>query len=149
MDVARFNRIFAVNVVGSFLCSKEAIRRMSVKHNGKGGAIVNISSVAAVGGAPFEYIDYAASKGAINFMTVGLAKELAEESIRMNAVRPGTIRTEIHASGGEPGRVERVKSMIPMKRGGNPEEIANAILWLISDEASYVTVAILNVTGGR
>jgi NAD(P)-dependent dehydrogenase (short-subunit alcohol dehydrogenase family) len=122
---------------------------MSTKNKGNGGAIVNISSVAALFGAPFEYIDYAASKGAIDSMTVGLAKELAQENIRVNAVRPGTIYTDIHASGGEPGRVERVKQLIPMKRGGRPEEVANAILWLLSEEASYVTGATLDVTGGR
>ena len=149
MDAERFHRILSVNVVGSFLCSREAIRRMSTKYNGKGGSIVNISSIAAIAGAPFEYIDYAASKGAIDSMTVGLAKELADENIRVNAVRPGSIYTEIHASGGEPDRIERVKAGIPMKRGGFPEEIANAIMWLISEEASYVAGTILNVTGGR
>ena len=149
MDAARLHRVFSVNITGSFLCAREAIRRMSVKNKGNGGAIVNVSSVAASAGAPFEYIDYAASKGAIDSMTVGLAREVAEEKIRVNAVRPGTIYTEIHASGGEPGRVERVKNMIPMKRGGQPEEVANAILWLLSDEASYVTGTILDVTGGR
>ena len=149
MDAARLHRVFSVNITGSFLCAREAIRRMSVKNTGNGGAIVNVSSVAALAGAPFEYIDYAASKGAIDSMTVGLAREVAGEGIRVNAVRPGTIYTEIHASGGEPGRVERVKNMIPMKRGGQPEEVANAILWLLSDEASYVTGTILDVTGGR
>ena len=149
MDAARLHRVFSVNITGSFLCAREAVRRMSVKNNGQGGAIVNVSSVAALAGAPFEYIDYAASKGAIDSMTKGLAREVAAEKIRVNAVRPGTIYTEIHASGGEPGRVERVKNMIPMKRGGQPEEVANAILWLLSDEASYVTGTILDVTGGR
>jgi NAD(P)-dependent dehydrogenase (short-subunit alcohol dehydrogenase family) len=148
MELERLQRVFAVNVFGSFLCAREAIKRMSVKNNGVGGAIVNISSMASVGGAPFEYIDYAASKSAVEAMTIGLAKELATENIRVNCVRPGSVYTEIHASGGEPGRVDRVKDRIPMKRGGYPEEIANSVLWLLSDEASFVTGAILNVSGG-
>lgn len=149
MDAARINRIFSVNVMGSFLCAREAIKRMSTKNNGKGGSIVNVSSGAARGGSPFEYVDYAASKGAIDTMTIGLAKELAGENIRVNAVRPGIIDTDIHASGGEPRRMDRIKDTIPLKRGGKPKEVANAIMWLASDEASYVTGAILDVTGGR
>lgn len=149
MDAARLTRIFAVNVTGAFLCAREAVRRMSTRHGGNGGSIVNVSSLAAKLGSPGEYIDYAATKGAIDTLTVGLAKEVAEEGIRVNAVRPGIIRTEIHASGGEPNRVERVKGSIPMKRGGEPEEVANAILWLLSDEASYATGAFIDVAGGR
>ncbi len=149
MPAARLRRMFAINVVGSFLCAREAIKRMSRKHGGKGGAIVNVSSAAARLGSPGEYVDYAASKGAIDTMTLGLAKELAEDGIRVNAVRPGFINTDIHASGGEPNRLERVRENIPMKRGGEPEEIARAILWLLSEEASYSTGAILDVAGGR
>jgi NAD(P)-dependent dehydrogenase (short-subunit alcohol dehydrogenase family) len=149
IDGARLQRVFATNVIGSFLCAREAVRRMSTNHGGKGGAIVNVSSAAARIGSPNEYVDYAASKGAVETMTLGLAKEVAEEGIRVNAVRPGHIYTEIHASGGEPGRVDRVKAAVPMKRGGQPGEVAHAILWLLSDEASYVTGTILDVTGGR
>ena len=149
MDAARLNRVFAINVTGSFLCAREAVRRMSSKHGGSGGAIVNVSSVAARLGSPEEYVDYAAAKAAIDTFTVGLAKEVATEGIRVNAVRPGVVYTDIHASGGEPDRVERVKEYVPMKRGGQPEEIARAILWLLSDEASYSTGAILDVSGGR
>ncbi|HEY0845854.1 MAG TPA: SDR family oxidoreductase [Noviherbaspirillum sp.] len=149
MDMARLVRVFATNVFGSFLCAREAIKRMSNRHGGSGGAIVNVSSVAARLGAPDEYVDYAASKGAIDTMTIGLAKEVAAEGIRVNAVRPGVIYTEIHASGGEPGRVDRLASAIPMKRGGEADEVAHAIFWLLSDEASYTTGAILDVTGGR
>lgn len=149
MDAARLNRIFATNVTGSFLCAREAIRRMSTRHGGGGGAIVNVSSLAARLGAPGEYIDYAASKGAIDTMTVGLAKEVAAEGIRVNAVRPGAIYTEIHASGGEPERVDRVKDAVPMKRGGNADEVASAILWLLSDGASYTSGTFIDVTGGR
>jgi NAD(P)-dependent dehydrogenase (short-subunit alcohol dehydrogenase family) len=149
MDAARLQRIFATNVTGSFLCAREAIRRMSVRNGGAGGAIVNLSSIAARLGAPDEYVDYAASKGAIDAMTIGLAKELAADGIRVNAVRPGVINTEIHASGGEPDRVARVKETVPMKRGGNAGEVAQAILWLLSDQASYTSGAILDVTGGR
>ena len=149
MDAARLNRILATNVTGSFLCAREAVRRMSMHHGGSGGAIVNVSSAAARLGGPNEYVDYAASKGAIDTLTIGLAKEVAAEGIRVNAVRPGVIYTEIHASGGEPGRVDRVKDAVPMKRGGEALEVANAILWLLSEEASYITGSILDVTGGR
>ena len=149
MTRERFERIFAVNVFGTLFCSQEAVRRMSSKNGGAGGAIVNLSSVAARLGAPNEYVDYAASKGAIDSFTVGLAREVAAEGIRVNAVRPGLIETDIHASGGDPGRVERLASMVPMGRGGTAEEVAEAILWLLSDAASYVTGTILEVTGGR
>lgn len=149
MDAARLARIFAANVVGPFLCCREGVRRMSTKHGGSGGAIVNVSSLAAVVGAPGEYVDYAASKGAIDTLTVGLAREVAEEGIRVNAVRPGFIYTDIHASGGEPNRVDRVKAFVPMKRGGRPEEVAAAILWLLSDEASYATGTMIDLAGGR
>jgi len=149
MDAARMQRMFATNTVGTMLCSREAVRRMSARHGGSGGAIVNVSSGAARWGSPGEYVDYAATKGAIDTFTVGLAAEVAEEGIRVNAVRPGYIYTEMHAKGGEPGRVDRVKGMVPMKRGGQPEEVAAAILWLLSDEASFVTGTILDVSGGR
>lgn len=149
MTAARLQRMFTVNVTASFLCAREAVRRMSTKHGGKGGAIVNVSSAASRIGGPGEYVDYAASKGAVDTMTIGLAKEVAEEGIRVNAVRPGIIYTDIHASGGEPNRVERVKASIPMKRGGQPIEVAHAILWLLSDEASYCTGTIIDVAGGR
>lgn len=149
MDAARLHRVLTANVIGSFLCAREAVRRMSTRHGGQGGAIVNVSSIASRLGAPDEYVDYAAAKGAIDSFTIGLAKEVAGEGIRVNAVRPGVIYTEIHASGGEPDRVERVKSSVPMQRGGQAEEVARAILWLLSDEASYSTGALLDVTGGR
>ena len=149
MDAARLQRMFATNVIGPFLCAREAIKRMSTKHGGKGGAIVNVSSAAARLGSPGEWVDYAASKGAIDTMTIGLAKELAGEGIRVNCVRPGFVNTGIHAAGGEPDRIERLRDGIPMKRSGEPEEVARAILWLLSEEASYSTGAILDVTGGR
>lgn len=149
MDAARIQRIFATNVIGSFLCCKEAVRRMSTRHGGRGGAIVNLSSQAAHLGAPGEYVDYAASKGAIDTLTIGLAKEVAAEGIRVNAVSPGIIDTDIHASGGDPGRLARVQSAIPMQRGGSADEVARAILWLLSAQASYTTGSILAVAGGR
>ena len=149
MDAARINRILAVNVTGSFLCAKAAILRMSTKHGGKGGGIVNLSSAATKLGSPGVYVDYAAAKGAIDTFTVGLALELAAEGIRVNAVRPGIIDTDIHASGGEPDRVAQIAPSLPMKRAGTSEEVARAILWLLSDEASYTTGTTIAVTGGR
>lgn len=149
MDAARIGRILATNVIGPFLCAREAVRRMSTKYGGRGGAIVNVSSGAAKLGSPNEYIDYAASKGALDTMTTGLAKEVAQEGIRVNAVRAGHIYTELHATGGEPARVERVKHLVAMKRGGQPDEIARAILWLLSDDASFTTGAFLDVAGGN
>jgi NAD(P)-dependent dehydrogenase (short-subunit alcohol dehydrogenase family) len=149
MEAARFERVFATNVIGTLLCAREAVRRMSTRHGGRGGGIVNVSSMAARLGSPGEYVDYAASKGAIDAFTIGLAREVAAEGIRVNAVRPGVIYTDIHASGGEPGRVERVKAAVPMKRGGEAEEVARAILWLLSDESSYCTGAFIDVSGGR
>lgn len=149
MDAARLTRIFAANVSSCFLCAREAVRRMSNKYGGAGGAIVNVSSAAARLGAAGEYVDYAASKGAIDTFTIGLSREVATEGIRVNAVRPGFIYTDIHASGGEPGRVDRVKDTVPMKRGGRPEEVATAILWLLSDEASYATGTFVDLAGGR
>ncbi len=149
MDAARWQRVLGVNVIGSFLCAKEAVLRMSTRHGGKGGGIVNVSSVAARIGSPNEFVDYAAAKGAVDSMTIGLAKEVATENIRVNAVRPGLIYTEIHASAGEPGRVDRAKEGVPMKRGGTADEIAEAILWLLSDQSSYVTGTTIDVAGGR
>ena len=149
MATERFQRIMAVNVVGSLICAREAVRRMSTRHGGQGGVIVNLSSMAATLGAPNTYIDYAASKGAIDTMTVGLAREVANEGIRVNAIRPGLIDTEIHASGGDGARLERLKPSVPMQRIGTATEVANAIVWLISDEASYVTGTIFDVSGGR
>jgi NAD(P)-dependent dehydrogenase (short-subunit alcohol dehydrogenase family) len=149
MDAARITRIFLTNVVGSFLCAREAVRRMSTTHGGRGGAIVNLSSGAARLGSPNEYVDYAASKGAIDTFTIGLAQEVAQEGIRVNAVRAGFIYTEMHASGGEPGRVDRVKASVPLRRGGQPEEVAEAVLWLLSDAASFTTGSFIDATGGR
>jgi len=146
---ARLQRMFAVNVLGSFLCAREAVRRMSREHGGSGGAIVNLSSAASRLGSPGEYIDYAASKGAIDTMTIGLAREVADEGIRVNAVRPGLVNTDIHASGGQPDRLERLTPLIPMGRVGEAQEVAHAVVWLCSDEASYVTGALIDVSGGR
>ena len=148
MDAARIHRLLATNVVGAFICAREAVRRLSTKQGGTGGAIVNVSSAASRLGSPGEYVDYAASKGAIDTLTIGLAREVAGEGIRVNAVRPGFIYTEMHASGGEPDRVDRVKVSVPMKRGGTPDEVAQAILWLLSGEASFTTGAFIDVTGG-
>lgn len=149
MDAGRLERVFATNVYGSFLCAREAVRRMSTRRGGRGGTIVNVSSAAARLGSPNEYVDYAAAKGAIDSFTLGLAKEVAGEGIRVNAVRPGVIYTDIHADGGEPDRVERVRTAVPMQRGGEVDEVARAILWLASHEASYVTGSLLDVAGGR
>jgi NAD(P)-dependent dehydrogenase (short-subunit alcohol dehydrogenase family) len=149
MDQGRLQRVFAANVMGPMLCAREAVKRMSVKLGAKGGAIVNVSSVASRLGAPGEYIDYAASKGALDSFTLGLSKEVADQGIRVNSVRPGFIYTDIHASGGEPDRVGRVKDSIPMKRGGQPEEVAQAILWLLSEQASYATGTFIDLAGGR
>lgn len=149
MDIARLQRVFAVNVTGSFLCAREAVKRMAHRYGGSGGSIVNVSSMASRLGSPNEYVDYAAAKGAVDSMTIGLAKEVAADGIRVNAVRPGLIRTEIHASGGEPGRVERLQSGIPLGRGGEAEEVARAILFLASDESSYSTGSFIDVSGGR
>jgi NAD(P)-dependent dehydrogenase (short-subunit alcohol dehydrogenase family) len=149
MSAERIGEVMAVNVIGCFLCAREAVKRMSTSEGGEGGSIVNVSSGASRLGAPGEYVDYAASKGALDTFTIGLAKEVAADGIRVNAVRPGFIYTEIHASGGEPGRVDRVKAQVPMKRGGQPEEVARAIMWLLSEEASYTTGAFIDVTGGK
>lgn len=149
MGGERLNRILSTNVTSCFLCAREAIRRMSTKHGGTGGSIVNVSSAASRLGSAGEYVDYAASKGAVDTLTIGLSQEVAGEGIRVNAVRPAFIYTDIHASGGEPGRVDRIKSAIPMKRGGHPEEVANAIMWLVSDEASYATGTFIDLAGGK
>lgn len=149
MSVARLERMLRINVIGSFVCAREAVRRMSTRHGGAGGCIVNLSSAAARLGSPGQYVDYAASKGAIDSFTVGLAKEVAEEGIRVNAVRPGLIDTDIHASGGLPDRAFQLASTVPLKRVGTAEEIANGIVWLMSAEAGYVTGTFLDVTGGR
>lgn len=149
MSVERLKRMFDINVLGSFLCAREAVKRMSTRHGGAGGAIVNVSSVAARLGGSGQYVDYAASKGAIDTLTVGLAREVALEGIRVNAVRPGIIETDIHASGGQPDRTRQMAPMVPMQRAGSALEVARAIVWLLSEEASYSTGALLDVTGGR
>ncbi|HCI6730732.1 SDR family oxidoreductase [Klebsiella sp. GG_Kp169] len=149
LSAERINRVLATNVTGYFLCCREAVKRMAHRHGGKGGAIVNVSSAASRLGAPGEYVDYAASKGAVDTLTTGLALEVAAQGIRVNGVRPGLIYTEMHASGGEPGRVDRVKNSLPMQRGGQPEEVAQAIAWLLSDKASYVTGSFLELAGGK
>lgn len=148
MTADRLSRVLAANVVGAFICAREAVRRMSTRRGGRGGGIVNVSSAAARLGSAGEYVDYAASKGAIDTMTIGLAREVADDGIRVNAVRPGFIYTDIHASGGEPDRVDRVKASVPLKRGGTAEEVAAAILWLLSDEASFTTGSFIDVAGG-
>ena len=149
LDAARIAEIFATNVGGSFICAREAVKRMALRHGGQGGAIVNVSSAASRLGAPHEYVDYAASKGALDTLTIGLSLEVAAQGIRVNAVRPGLIYTEMHADGGEPGRVDRVKAHLPMQRGGQPEEVAEAIAWLLSDAASYVTGSFIDLAGGK
>ncbi len=149
MNAERITKVLSTNVLGSFLCAREAVKRMSLSKGGKGGAIVNLSSIAARLGSPFEYVDYAASKGAIDTFTMGLSKEVAAEGIRVNCVRPGLIFTDIHAKAGEPNRVSRLETSIPMLRGGQPEEVAQAVLWLLSEEASYITGAFVDVAGGR
>jgi NAD(P)-dependent dehydrogenase (short-subunit alcohol dehydrogenase family) len=149
MDFDRLQRVFTTNITGQFICAREAVKRMSYKYGGKGGAIVNVSSIAAKTGSPDEYVDYAASKGAIDTLTIGLSKEVATEGIRVNGVRPGFIYTDIHAAGGEPGRVDRLKDVIPMKRGGLADEVAEAILWLASEKSSYATGTFIDVAGGR
>lgn len=149
MDVARWRRMFDINVIGSLLCAREAVRRMSPRHGGSGGAIVNLSSAAARLGSPGEYVDYAASKGAIDTFTLGLAKEVAAENIRVNAVRPGLIDTDIHASGGRPDRLRELAPQVPMQRGGQVDEVASLIVWLLSDAASYTTMSLIDVSGAR
>jgi NAD(P)-dependent dehydrogenase (short-subunit alcohol dehydrogenase family) len=149
MSGERLKRMFDINVIGSMICAREAVRRMSTKHGGKGGSIVNVSSIAASLGAGGQYVDYAASKGAIDTFTVGLGREVAAEGIRVNAVRPGVIDTEIHASGGQPDRAKTMASMLPMQRPGTAQEVAQAIVWLLSDQASYTTSSLLDISGGR
>ena len=149
MSVARWKRMFDINVIGSLICAREAVRRMSTKHGGEGGSIVNVSSAAARLGAPGQYVDYAAAKGAIDAFTIGLAKEVGGEGIRVNAVRPGLIETDIHASGGLPNRVKDLQHLVPAQRGGTAEEVAQAIVWLLSEQASYTTMSFLDVSGGR
>ena len=149
MSVARWKRMFDINVIGSMLCAREAVRRMGTRHGGEGGSIVNLSSAAARLGSPGQYVDYAAAKGAIDAFTIGLAKEVAGDGIRVNAVRPGLIETEIHASGGIPDRVNLLKHQVPMQRGGTADEVAQAIVWLLSDAASYTTMSLIDVSGGR
>jgi NAD(P)-dependent dehydrogenase (short-subunit alcohol dehydrogenase family) len=149
MSVARWRRMFDINVIGSMLCAREAVRRMSTRHGGSGGAIVNVSSAATRIGSAGQYVDYAAAKGAIDVFTIGLAREVAAEGIRVNAVRPGLIETEIHASGGLPDRVRDLQHLVPMGRGGQPEEVAALMVWLLSDAASYTTMGLIDVSGGR
>ena len=149
MSVARLKRMFDINIVGSFVCAREAIRRMSTRHGGKGGSIVNLSSAAARLGGPGQYVDYAASKGAIDTFTLGLAREVAAEGIRVNAVRPGIIETDIHASGGQPDRARQLAPIVPMQRAGSAMEVAQVIVWLLSEDASYTTGALIDVAGGR
>ncbi len=149
MSAERLLRVLSTNVIGAFLCAREAVRRMSPRHGGQGGAIVNVSSAAARLGSPNEYVDYAASKGALDTMTIGLSKEVAPEGIRVNGVRPGTIYTDMHASGGEPGRVDRLKGAIPLRRGGTVDEVAGAVMWLFSDEAGYTSGSFIDVSGGN
>ena len=149
MSVARWKRMFDINVIGSMLCAREAVRRMSTKHGGEGGSIVNVSSAASRLGSPGQYVDYAAAKGAIDAFTIGLAKEVAAEGIRVNAVRPGLIETEIHASGGLPNRVKELQHLVPAQRGGTADEVAQGIVWLLSDSASYTTMSFLDISGGR
>lgn len=149
MSVARWKRMFDINVIGSLICAREAVRRMSTRHGGEGGSIVNISSAAARLGAPGQYVDYAAAKGAIDAFTIGLAKEVAAEGIRVNAVRPGLIDTDIHASGGLPNRVKELQHLVPAQRGGTAQEVAQAVVWLLSAEAEYTTMSFLDVSGGR
>ena len=149
MSVARWKRMFDINVIGSMICAREAVRRMSTKHGGEGGSIVNVSSAASRLGSPGQYVDYAAAKGAIDAFTIGLAKEVAAEGVRVNAVRPGLIETEIHASGGLPNRVKELQHLVPAQRGGTADEVAQGIVWLLSDAASYTTMSFLDISGGR